>query len=82
MAAVVLFIALLFILCLRACVCVSRAGVRRSGAQLGTISVGPGSQSTCTKVCRNGRGVQLGVTGPVCVCWGGGGKGCRHKTHT
>ena len=27
-----------------------RAGLR-SGTQLGTISVGPGSQSTCTKVC-------------------------------
>ena len=28
-----------------------RAGFRRYWAQLGTISVGPGSQSTCTKVC-------------------------------
>ena len=34
------------------------------GAQLGTISVGPGSQSTCTKVCRIGRGAQLGAIGP------------------
>ena len=31
-----------------------RTGLRRCGAQLGTISVGPGSQSTCTKVCRIG----------------------------
>ena len=30
---------------------VSRAGLRRCGAQLGTISVGPGSQSACTKIC-------------------------------
>ena len=37
-----------------------RAGLRRCGAQLGTISVGPGSQSTCTKVCRIGRGAQIG----------------------
>ena len=36
-----------------------RAGLRRCGPQLGTISVGPGSQSTCTKVCRIGRGAQL-----------------------
>ena len=34
----------------------NRAGLMRSEAQLGTISVGPGSQSTCTKVCRIGRG--------------------------
>ena len=27
------------------------AGLRRCGAKLRTISVGPGSQSTCTKVC-------------------------------
>ena len=32
-----------------------------SRAQLGTISVGPDSQSTWTKVCRIGRGAQLGV---------------------
>ena len=35
----------------------------RCGAQLRTISVGPGTQSTCTKVCRIGRGAQLGVVG-------------------
>ena len=44
-----------------------RAGLRRCGAQLGTISVGPGSQSTCTKVCRIGRGTQLGAI-RLCVC--------------
>ena len=43
----------------------NRACLRRCGAQLGTISVGPGSQSTCTKVCRIGRGAQLGVIGPI-----------------
>ena len=32
-----------------------------AGAQLGTISVGPGSQSTCTKVFKIGRGAQLGA---------------------
>ena len=42
-------------------VLVIRAGLRRCGVQLGTISVGPGSQSTCTKVCRIGRGAQLGA---------------------
>ena len=40
---------------------ITRADLRRCGAQLGTISVGPGSQSTCTKVCRIGRGAQLGA---------------------
>ena len=40
---------------------VSRAGLRRCGAQLGTKSVGPGSLSTCTKVCRIGRRAQLGA---------------------
>ena len=35
------------------------------GAQLGTMSVGPGSQSTCTKACRIGRGAQLGPIGPI-----------------
>ena len=39
--------------------------VRRCGAQLGTISVGPGSQSTCTKVCRIRRGAQMGAIGPT-----------------
>ena len=39
----------------------SRAGLRRCGAQLGVISVGPDSQSTCIKVCRIGCGAQLGV---------------------
>ena len=43
----------------------SRAGRRRYGAQLGTILVGPGSQSTCTKVCRIGCGAQLGAIGPI-----------------
>ena len=28
---------------------------------MGTISSGPGSQSTCSKVCRIGRGAQLGA---------------------
>ena len=37
----------------------------RFGAQFATISVGPGSQSTCTKVCRIGRGAQLGAIGPI-----------------
>ena len=32
----------------------TRADLRRCVAQLGTISVGQGSQSTCTKVCRIG----------------------------
>ena len=32
-----------------------RAGLGRCGAQLGTISVGQRSQSTCTKVCSRGR---------------------------
>ena len=39
----------------------ARAGIRRRGAQLGTISVGPGSQSSCTKVCRIEQGAQLGT---------------------
>ena len=43
----------------------SRAGLRRSGAQLGTISVAPGSQSTCTKVCRIGSGAHLGAIGSI-----------------
>ena len=30
----------------------TRAGIRRCGAQFGTISVVPGSQLTCTKVSR------------------------------
>ena len=34
------------------------------GAQLGTISVGLCSKSTCTKVCRIGRWSQLGAIGP------------------
>ena len=34
--------------------------LRRCGAQFGTILVSPGSQSTCTKVCRIGRGAQIG----------------------
>ena len=46
-------------------VLVFRAGLRRCGVQLGTISVGPGSQSTCTKVCRIGRGAQLGALCPI-----------------
>ena len=37
----------------------------RCGAQLGTILVGPGSQSTCTKVCRIGHRAHLGAIGPV-----------------
>ena len=48
------------------CICVYigiRAGLRMCGAQLGTISVSPGSQSTCTKVCRIGHGAQLGAIG-------------------
>ena len=36
--------------CVCVCVCVW-AGLSWCGAHLGTISVGPGSQSTCTKVC-------------------------------
>ena len=44
---------------------VRRAGLMRCGAQLGPISVGPGSQSTCTKVYRIGRGAQLGAIGPI-----------------
>ena len=44
---------------------ISRTGLRKCGAQLGTISVGPGSQSTCTEVCRIGRGAQLGAIGPT-----------------
>ena len=42
-----------------------RVGLSWCGAQLGTISVGPGSQSPCTKVCRIGRGAQLGAIGPI-----------------
>ena len=38
-------------------------GLRSCGAQLGTISVGRGSQSTCSKVCRIGRGALLGAIG-------------------
>ena len=44
---------------------VHRAGLVRCWAQLGTISVGPGSQSTFTKICRIGRGAQLGAIGPI-----------------
>ena len=44
---------------------IGRAGFMRCGSQLGTISVGPGSQSTCTKVCRIARGAQLGAIGPI-----------------
>ena len=44
---------------------VSRVGLRRCGPQLGTISVGPGSQSTCTKVCRIRSGAQLRPIGPI-----------------
>ena len=40
-----------------------RAVLRRCGAQLGPISVGPGSQSTCIKVCRIGRGAPIGPIG-------------------
>ena len=39
----------------------ARAGLRRCGAELATISVGSGSQSTFTKFCRIGRGAQLGA---------------------
>ena len=47
-------------------VAVDRPSLRRYGAHLGTNSVGPGSQSTCTnKVCRIGRGAQLGAIGPI-----------------
>ena len=42
-----------------------RAGLRRCGAQMGPISVGPGSQSSFTKVCRIRRGAQLGAIGPI-----------------
>ena len=44
---------------------VCRADLRGCGAQLETISVGPGSQSTCTKVCRIGRGAQLEAIGTI-----------------
>ena len=37
----------------------------RCWVQLGTISVSPGSQSTCTNVCRIGCGAQLGAIGPI-----------------
>ena len=50
-----------------------RASLRRCGAQMGTISVGPDSQSTCTKVNRIGRGAQLGAVGPF---------GLRSAQHT
>ena len=43
---------------------VHNVGLRMCGAKLGTSSVGSGSQSTCTKVCRIGRGAQLGAIGP------------------
>ena len=43
----------------------ARAGLRRCGAQLGTILVGPGSQSTCNKVCRTGCRAQLGAISPI-----------------
>ena len=43
----------------------TRAGLRRCGAQLGIISVGPDSQSTCTNVCKIGRGSKLGAIGPI-----------------
>ena len=39
--------------------------IRNCGTQFGTISVSPGSQPTCTKVCRIGRGAQLGSIDPV-----------------
>ena len=42
-----------------------RARIKKCGAKLGTLLVGPGSQSTCTMVCRIGRGAQLGAIGPV-----------------
>ena len=44
---------------------IHRAGLRRCGAQLGTISVSLGSQSNFTKVCRIGCGAQLGAIGPT-----------------
>ena len=42
-----------------------RAGLMRCGAQLGKISVGPGSQLTCTNICRIRRGSQLGAIGSI-----------------
>ena len=41
--------------CLAVGLC-TRLGLRRCGVSLGTISVGPGFQSTCTMVCRVGCG--------------------------
>ena len=38
---------------------IDRASIRKCGAQLGTILVGPDSQSTCTKICR------IGALGPI-----------------
>ena len=41
---------------------------RPTGPALGGAGpnwVGPGSQLTCTKVCRIGRGAQLGIIGPI-----------------
>ena len=46
-----------------------RAGLRRCGALLRTSSVVPGSQSTCTKVCRIGRGVHGGGRGQTIWGW-------------
>ena len=43
----------------------NRASLRRCRAQLETISVGPDSQSTSTKVYRIGRGAQLGAIGQI-----------------
>ena len=42
-----------------------RGVLSRRGAQLGTLSVGQGSQSTCSKVCCIGRGAQLGAIGAI-----------------
>ena len=44
---------------------VSGPALGGAGPNWGTISVSPGSQSTCTKNCRIGRGAQLGAIGPI-----------------